>query len=115
MSTEEAERRSYVRLGPDTDLRCQISGIEVVHVLGLSAGGTGMRVITDKPLPEKSAFGVSLELGEGLGSLRCQGRVVWQESRDFDFCNRHISGVAFDDLQDGDRRRLVSLLPKGET
>lgn len=112
--TDEPERRNYIRLGPDHEVRCEISGMEVVHVVGLSAGGTGMRVITDKALPEADAFDLTMDLGDDQAAVRCRARVVWHETKDFDFCNRHISGVAFADLKDTDRKRLVSLLPKAE-
>ncbi|MCE7868811.1 PilZ domain-containing protein [bacterium CPR1] len=112
--SDDPERRTYVRFGPDTDVRCRIPGMEVVHVVGLSAGGTGMRVITDKPLPTDEVFDMSLDLGDDQPTVRCAARVVWQESRNFDFCNRHISGVAFKDMPDAERDRLVALLPRGE-
>lgn len=112
--SDDPERRTYVRLGPGSDVRCRIPGMEVVHVVGLSSGGTGMRVITDKPLPADEAFDMSLDLGDEQPTVRCGARVVWQESRDFDFCNRHISGVAFNNLADPDKERLVALLPAGD-
>ena len=46
--TGELERRRYLRVAADEGLECDISGMGVVHIVGVSSEGRGMRVITNK-------------------------------------------------------------------
>lgn len=107
---QDGERRRYYRLSPEADVACSIEGMEVVHLVGLGAGGTGMRAITNHELPADRAFDVTLATGSGP-DLTLRGRTVWKKAWDFDFCSRHVSGVEFLDLTDEQRQRLVALLP----
>lgn len=105
------ERRRYIRLDADEKLECSIAGTGVVHVVGLGSQGHGMRVITDQELPDSELFELSIHLSEG-DPLEAQARAVWQESWDFGFCNRHVAGLEFVELDEASRQRLVDLLPK---
>lgn len=88
------ERRKYKRVSPESDIEATIDGAGVVHVIGLGIGGTGMRVITDKPLPP-GAFHINLDLKKGIPPLRILGKVAWKDEEDFGYCKRHFSGVEF--------------------
>ena len=107
------ERRRYIRLDADDRLECSIVGTGVVHVVGLGSHGHGMRVITDKELPESEEFRLSVKLTEGA-PLEANARVIWQESWDFGFCNRHVAGLELIDLPDSERQRLIALIPAEE-
>lgn len=106
----DQERRRYFRLIPEVDVKCSIEGTDYVHVLGLGATGAGMRVLTNHELPGERPFGVHLAVGSDE-ALQLQGRLVWHEVEDFDFCVRHVSGIEFVDLAEADRSRLAALLP----
>lgn len=110
-----SERRKYTRLTTDQNVQCAISGMDVVHVVGLSSGGSGMRVITNKELPDEE-FDLELDLGDGQPPLRLRGKAVWHESWDFEFFNRHAAGVVVTGLQPGDSERIDALIqnPQGE-
>lgn len=110
MSNEEGDRRRYYRLSPESDVACTIEGMEVVHVVGLGAAGSGMRVITNHELPDDRPFEVTVATGSGP-EISLQGRTVWKKAWDFDFCSRHVSGVEFLDLADEQREWLTALLP----
>lgn len=102
-------RRRYVRLAADEKIDCAIGGQDVVHVVGIGSHGHGMRVITDRELPDGEEIPVSLVLaGE---ESQAQARVVWQESWDFGFCNRHVAGIEFTQVSDSLRQKLLDLIP----
>ncbi len=103
-SAEPDDRRSEARLSPG-DVDCDIEGARFVHVLGLSLGGHGMRVMTDHKLPENQDLDVQLHLSENE-TLRFQGRVVWEKDQDFEFTHRFISGVQFTEPDPAARDRL---------
>lgn len=113
VSMEDGERRRYYRLSPEADVSCTIEGVDVVHLVGLGAGGNGMRVITDRELPEDRTFLVGVSAGTGP-EVALRGRSVWKKAWDFDFCNRFVSGVEFVDLEAVHRDWLMSLLPPPE-
>lgn len=107
---QESERRRYFRLSPEAEVDCSVEGMKVVHVVGLGAGGNGMRLITDGELPGDRAFAV--EVADGREEpLRLRARAVWREVHDFDFTSRHVAGVEFLDLGEAERDRLTALLP----
>ncbi|HXE73742.1 MAG TPA: PilZ domain-containing protein [Candidatus Nitrosotenuis sp.] len=108
------ERRRYARISPDREIVCRIPGARVVHVLGVGVSGGGMRILTETQLTAPQ-FPVELDLGDGLPPLNLPARVVWQETQDFDFCNRYITGIEFADLDQAARRRLASLASSEET
>ncbi len=109
----DAERRRYYRLSPEVEVDCAIEGMEVVHVVGLGATGAGMRLITNRELPADGDFRVCLATGDG-SDLCLRARAVWRDVWDFEFCSRHVAGVEFQGLAEGDRARLVALLPPPE-
>ncbi len=110
MSQTSPNRRRYVRLAADDNIVCDIGGQKVVHVVGLGSQGHGMRIITDSELPDGSEIPVSLVLdGDAVGPARA--RVVWQESWDFGFCNRHVAGIEFLDIDPALQDRLKALIP----
>lgn len=113
MSTE---RRRYVRLTTDHNVQCAIEGVEVVHVVGLGSGGSGMRAITNKELPE-GEFSMELDLNDGGPVLSLRGRAVWQESWDFEIFNRHAAGIELSGLDKAAAERIDRLIqtPPSET
>lgn len=111
-SQDPKDRRRYVRLATDDAVRCSIEGAEVVHVVGLSSGGNGMRVIVDRELPDTSEFAVTMDIDDSQPTIQARGRVVWQEAWDFGFCNRFVAGVEFVRIDDSARERLVGLIPE---
>ena len=110
-----SERRKYTRLTTDQNVQCAILGMDVVHVVGLGSGGSGMRVITNRELPDEE-FDLELDLNDGQPSLHLKGKAVWHESWDFEFFNRHAAGVVLSGLQPGDSERIDTLIqnPQGE-
>ena len=102
------ERRRYVRLGTEHNIQCKIPGIDVVHIVGLGSEGSGMRVITNKELPEE--FPVELTLDDSGELIKATARVAWQEAWDFDIFQRHVAGLTLGELKDGDRQRLNKML-----
>jgi PilZ domain len=94
-ASESDDRRSEARLSPG-DVTCHIDDIQVVHVLGLSLSGHGMRVMTNKRLPAQQPFAIGLQLDEQT-TLPLQGRVVWERDEDLEFTHRYISGIQFID------------------
>lgn len=105
------ERRRYLRLAPGRELECRIEGHQVVHVVGMSSSGPGMRLITDRPLPAGEIFSLCLDPRDGDPPLDLRARVVWQDSWDFEFCSRFVVGVEFEDLDARAGERLARLLP----
>jgi len=108
--SETAERRHDERISPDLDIPCEIPGAKVVHVLGLSVGATGMRVLTDIRLPHDREFGMTLRLGKDGKPLRLQGTVVWDDEKDFEIFKRYVSGIHFTSVTDADSHALAEYL-----
>lgn len=106
---ETAERRHDERISPDIDLPCQIDGARIVHILGLSVGATGMRVLTDVRLPHDHV-GIHLQLGKGGHTLHLQGSVVWDDEKDFEIFKRTVSGIHFTHITDEDRIAIQDYL-----
>ena len=104
-----ADRRRYTRLTTDQNVQCAISGMDVVHVVGLGSGGSGMRVITNRELPDEE-FEVELDLNDGQPVLHVKGKAVWHESWDFEFFNRHAAGIALSGLTDEESARIDALI-----
>jgi hypothetical protein len=104
-----AERRKYTRLTTDHNLQCQIDGIDVVHVVGLGSGGSGMRIITNRELPDDE-FEVLLDLSDGSPPLKLQGRAVWQENWDFEIFNRHAAGIVLSGLDQQQAARIDAII-----
>ena len=106
----EKDRRRYLRVAADDGLECAIEGVGIVHIVGISSEGRGMRVITDKELPSDKELGLKLALNEDLlfdGKAKC----VWHEAWDFEFCSRHIGGLEILGLSDEERKALVKAIP----
>lgn len=106
MSTE---RRRYVRLTTDHNVQCSIEGVDVVHVVGMGSGGSGMRVITNRELPE-GEFPIELDLNDGGPLLQLRGRAVWQESWDFEIFNRHAAGIELSGMDTEAANRIDQLI-----
>lgn len=105
----QSERRRYIRLTTDHNVQCTIPQVEVVHVVGLGSGGSGMRVITNKELPEDE-FDLTLDLNDGSPPLALRGRAVWHESWNFEIFNRHAAGIVLSGLTETDSRRIDTLI-----
>lgn len=100
------ERRRYLRVAADEELGCAIEGVDFVHILGVSADGHGMRVITNKELSLQSEL--DCRLARGTADLfNGKVKVVWKETLDFDFTKRHVAGVELLELDDAARGDLV--------
>jgi hypothetical protein len=108
------DRRRDLRLTAENNIRCTITGTEVVHVIGLGSEGSGMRVLTNKELPD-GELQISLQLDDGGPSINLTGNVVWRESWDFDAFRRHISGLATHNLPEEAQARLSAVLTKKPT
>lgn len=108
------ERRRYMRLSTDKTLDCAIDGMEVLHIVGLGSEGSGMRIITNHELPDGD-FGMTVDPNDGQPPISLKARAVWQESWDFEICNRNVAGIAFVEVPDGARERLQALLPAEPT
>lgn len=109
-----SDRRRYIRLTTDHNVQCSIPGIEVVHVVGLGSGGSGMRVITNRELPEDE-FSLTLELNDGSPELHLKAKAVWQESWNFEFFDRHAAGLALSGMKPDEVQRIDDLLQKPAT
>lgn len=107
---QDKDRRRYLRVSADEGLECGIEGVGVVHIVGVSREGRGMRVITDKELPAKEELPLKLERS-GAELFNGKAKTVWQESWDFEFCSRHVAGIELLGLSDQEREALVSKLP----
>lgn len=103
------ERRKYTRLTTDQNVHCSITGMDVVHVVGLSSDGSGMRVITNKELPDDE-FDLELDLNDGDQVLSLRGKAVWHESWDFEFFNRHAAGILISGLTSDGSKRIENLI-----
>jgi len=108
--TGDRERRRYLRVAADEGLECDIASVGVVHIVGVSARGQGMRIITNKELPRDSELDISLSR-EGSELFKGKAKAVWQETWDFEFCSRHVVGVELLNLSDDERAALVSKIP----
>ena len=106
----ERERRRYLRVAVDEGLECDIADVGVVHIVGISADGRGMRIITNKELPADQEMDLALSR-DGLIIFKGQAKAVWREAWDFEFCSRHVSGVELVGLSDEDRTILVGKIP----
>lgn len=93
MTPSEEDRRKEARLAPG-ELECDIEGAKFAHVLGVTLGGHGMRVLTEKRLDAGRPLRVTLHLNDDE-DLQFDGEVVWAEEKNFDFTQRFISGVRF--------------------
>lgn len=103
---DEKERRRYLRVAADEELGCAIEGVEIVHIVGVSAEGGGMRVITNKELPT----GVELDCRVARDSkdlFNGKVKAVWVETLDFEFTKRHVAGVELLGLDEAERTALV--------
>ena len=103
-SPSDDERRKETRLSPG-DLECDVEGARFAHVLGVTLGGHGMRVMTDRHLPDEHPVQIVFHLSDE-DNLEFQGQVVWSEEKNFEFTHRFISGVRFVDPPDGSCARL---------
>ena len=108
--TGELERRRYLRVAADEGLECDISGMGVVHIVGVSSEGRGMRVITNKEIPAGEELPLTLSRD---GQELCSGKAkaVWHETWDFEFCSRHVAGVELLGLSEEERAALISKIP----
>jgi len=107
---DERERRRYLRVAADEGLECEIAGAGVVHIVGIGAQGLGMRIITNQELPAGDELDVTLSR-DGAELFKGKAKTVWQETWDFEFCARHVSGVVLLGLSDEARKALVSKIP----
>lgn len=108
--SSERERRRYLRVAADEGLECDIAGAGIVHIVGISAEGRGMRVITNKELPTDEELTVVLSR-DGAELFNGGAKAVWQETWDFEFCSRHVAGVELLGLSEEERQTLVSKIP----
>lgn len=106
----DKDRRRYLRVSADEGLECGIEGVGVVHIVGVSREGNGMRVITDKELPAGGDLSLKL-VRNGVELFNGMAKSVWQESWDFEFCSRHVAGIELLGLSEAERDALVSQLP----
>ena len=107
---DDKDRRRYLRVAADEGLDCAIEGVGVVHIVGVSSDGRGMRVITDKELATDVDLDCQLDHG-GAELFKGKAKAVWQETWDFEFCSRHVSGIELQGLNDDERSVLVGRLP----
>lgn len=112
MTQQNDDRRRYLRLGPEGNVFCSIQGADVLHVVGISSDGSGMRIISDRELPAHEQFQVVIDPQDGNAPIEGRARAVWQEVWDFEFCSRHVAGLALLDLGQSDRERLLALIPE---
>lgn len=87
------DRRREARLSPG-DVECDIEGAQVVHVLGISIEGHGMRVMTDHSLQGREGIPIALHVAPDE-TLHFSGRVVWEKAQNFEFTRRYITGLQF--------------------
>lgn len=87
--------------------------MDVVHVVGLGAGGNGMRLITNRELPD-SEFSLLLDLGDDGAALSLKGRAVWHEEWNFEFVHRHVAGVELHGLTTEDAARIDAVIQSRE-
>lgn len=104
-----SERRRYIRLTTDHNVSCKIPGMDVVHVVGLGSGGSGMRVITNRELPDEE-FDLELDLDDGEPPLKLRGKAVWHEQWNFEIFNRHAAGIALSGLSPEEGARIDKLI-----
>lgn len=107
---DEKDRRRYLRIAADEGLDCDLEGVGVVHIVGISSEGRGMRVITDKELATDVELDCRL-VRDGRELFSGKAKAVWQESWDFEFCSRHVAGIELQGLSDEERAALVGSLP----
>jgi hypothetical protein len=107
-SSADEDRRKETRLSPG-DLECDVEGTRFAHVLGVTLGGHGMRVMTDRRLERETPFSVVIHLTDDE-DLCFRGEVVWSEEKNFDFTQRYISGVRFVDPDAGSCERLHTFI-----
>jgi hypothetical protein len=107
---DEKERRRYLRIAADEELGCAIEGVDIVHIVGISAEGGGMRVITNKELPTDVELDCRLARG-GKDLFHGKAKAVWRETLDFEFTRRHVAGVELLGLDEAERQALVGSLP----
>ena len=104
------ERRRYLRVAADEGMDCDITGMGVVHIVGIGAEGRGMRVFTNAEIPSGEELDVCLtHSGEKL--FEGKAKAVWHETWDFEFCSRHVAGVELLGLNEEQRKVLVSKIP----
>jgi hypothetical protein len=103
------ERRRYVRLGTEHNIGCEIAGVDIVHIVGLGSDGGGMRVITNRELPPGD-FPVKLTLDDGGDSIAAFAKVAWHKVQDFEFTQRHFSGLILFQLEPASADRLNHIL-----
>lgn len=114
MTTEDdPERRRYLRIAADEELGCAIEGADIVHIVGISADGGGMRVITNRELPLDEELSCRLAHA-GKDLFLGKAKAVWRETLDFEFIKRHVAGIELLDLSQAQRSRLKASLPLWE-
>lgn len=104
---DEKERRRYLRIAADEGLGCAIEGVDIVHIVGISAEGGGMRIITNAELPD----GVELECRlarDGKDLFHGKAKAVWKETLDFEFVKRHVAGIELLGMSEPERAALIS-------
>lgn len=104
---DEKERRRYLRIAADEGLGCAIEGVDIVHIVGISAEGGGMRVITNNELPD----GVELDCRlarDGKDLFHGKAKAVWKETLDFEFVKRHVAGIELLGMNEAERAVLIS-------
>jgi hypothetical protein len=107
---DEQERRRYLRIAADEGLECAIEGAGVVHIVGISSEGGGMRVITSKELDTGTDLDCRLTR-DGKDLFHGKAKPVWKETLDFEFTRRHVAGIELMGLDERERAALVEKLP----
>ena len=96
-----------MRIAADEGLGCAIEGVDIVHIVGISAEGGGMRVITNSELPA----GVELDCRlarDGQDLFHGKAKAVWKETLDFEFVKRHVAGIELLGMDEAQRTALVN-------
>lgn len=106
----DRDRRRYLRVAADEGLECGIEGVGVVHIVGLGAEGRGMRIITNKELPDHGELSIKLTR-DGKILFEGKAKSVWQETWDFEFCSRYVTGVELLGQSEAERQALISQVP----
>ncbi len=104
---DEKDRRRYLRIAADEGLGCAIEGVDIVHIVGISAEGGGMRVITNNALPSGVELDCRLARG-GQDLFHGKAKAVWNETLDFEFVKRHVAGIELLGLDENERTALVN-------
>ena len=95
----------------DLSLRNEQGELQVIRSFLVDLSSGGLRVNTERPLPLKETFELTLPAELLKEEMRMPARVTWQRAL---FGASHIQGLEFQEVSDAQRTRIETILGEGD-